>query len=181
MASDPKHLLRRAGRRVALLAALAMSGLWSGTANAAGPSPFGDAVQVADAALDNIRGGFATSFTANVPNIIPFGIDVDFSATLNGALQGGFSVTNMNGPLNVTLNNVTLNGGVIPTIGPNMSDVTITLASSGVLTLIRNTQPGAALQAAETLNVALTGVAGLQVRNALLINPSFGNRTLGIR
>ncbi|HXZ00188.1 MAG TPA: hypothetical protein VEI03_09320 [Stellaceae bacterium] len=146
------------------------------SANSASDDPFGDAVQVADARLDTMRGGF--SFSSG--ETVNFGIDVSFKSkeTLDGVPQGhhgivaSFTISNKNSttgqldpatPLTVSLNGNINTGPVSSTIGSGATNVTTTLTNSGIVTVIQNTTPNTTLQTQQILNVQTTGL----IQNAL--------------
>lgn len=143
------------------------------SANSASDNPFGDAVQVADARLDTMRGGFEF-----VSGKVGFGIDVQFTSleSVNGVGQGpanspvvgSFSVSNgLNPSNNVIVNgsgNVTI-GPVNSTIGSMTTSVTTTLTNSGIVTLIQNTKPNTTLQTQQLLSINTTGlIHGVLIR-----------------
>lgn len=138
-------------------------------ANSASDNPFGEAVQVADARLNTMRGGF--EFTTGEQ--VAFGIDVAFQSTelLNGVpqtcatcpagIKANFTVTNglnPSTPLSVTLNGINT-GPVGSTIGSGATSVTTTLTNQAVVTIIQDTKPNTTLLTEQLLNVQLTGLA----------------------
>lgn len=149
----------------------------AGQAASANDDPFGDAVQVADAQLDTMRGGFEIhNFNGFGQHsaMLPFGINVTFQSreTLNGVPQGNngvvasFSVSNKNSttgqldpntPITVTLNNVNT-GSPTSTIGSGATNVSTTLTSSGIVTLIQNTQPNVTLQTQQVITAQTQGM-----------------------
>jgi hypothetical protein len=95
--------IQRLQAAVSALAATAVVVVPIGQASAAGDeSPFGKAVQLADAELGNQRGGMA----ASNGQLLPFGLEVDLQSEVNGkrvaevsiqkSKDGGFQATTQN-------------------------------------------------------------------------------------
>lgn len=157
------------------------------SANSASDNPFEDAVQVADARLDTMRGGFGLSNGA----MVNFGIDVQFQSLekLNGAppavnlgtTAGGYGIVsnltvsnnlNPNTPITVSTSGNIVVGSVNQTIGSNTTNVTTTLTNSGIVTTIQNTAPNTTLQTQQILSVQTTGLVQNAVRGGtVLIRP----------
>lgn len=157
------------------------------SANSASDNPFEDAVQVADARLDTMRGGFGLSNGA----MVNFGIDVQFQSLekLNGApppvnlgtTASGYGIIsnltvsnnlNPNTPITATTSGNIVVGSVNQTIGSNTTNVTTTLTNSGIVTTIQNTAPNTTLQTQQILSVQTTGLVQNAVRGGtVLIRP----------
>jgi hypothetical protein len=164
----PQRVLSAAALAIAILVP---SSQW---ANATDDNPFGDAVKVADASLDTVRGGFDAG--RNV--FVPFGIDVNFASFVNGMKVAGVHVTNhgiSSNAIQGTVNGVNVTVDVPPTgpgpVGPNgivpttagngITNVTTSFGSNGIMTLIQNNRPNITLQTQQVLNVQITGMQNL--------------------
>ena len=153
------------------LAIIVPSSQW---ANATGDNPFGNAVKVADASLDTVRGGFMGSHNV----FVPFGIDVNFASFINGMKVADVQVTN-NGisskavqvsskNLNVTVSVPSTGPGSVPPNNPvihrtanGLTNITTSFGSNGIMTLIQNNRPNITLQTQQVLNVEITGMQNL--------------------
>jgi hypothetical protein len=151
------------------------------SATSASDNPFRDAVQVADAQLDTMRGGFEFSSGQHVN----FGLNVEFTSyeRVNGVGQGPgsspivgtFSVSNgldkSNDITVTTTGNVSI-GPVGSIIGSNLTKVTTTLTNSGIVTVIQNTNPNTTLQTQQLLSVQTQGLVHNAIRGGtVLIRP----------
>src|ERR1700686_1626874 len=97
---QPRALRRRLRVAIAALAAALLSMAAMGEAVAESASPFGDAARVADGALDNLRGGFATADGS----MLRFGLNLETS--VNGRMIASLSISNdANGNITATERN----------------------------------------------------------------------------
>jgi len=152
-------------RRLGGIAALAtfMAGVaaphaWSEEAAVPAGAPFAEAYRLADAELGQLRGGFE-SFDSHVR--VPFGVDVSFQSFRDGHRISWFDVTNHDrGTVHVTSDNINF-GPINQTTGPLDTNVSTSVTSAGIITMIQNTKPNITLQTLQTLKIDITGLQGL--------------------
>jgi hypothetical protein len=126
--------------------------------------PFAKSCEVADAALDTMRGGFHSPKDGIK---VPFGLEVHFESVANKKDIANLTITNdgdKNHDVKVTQNGftVTQTGNLVSTtnIAPGQT-VTTSITGQGILTVIQNTRSNTVLQTVQTLNATITGMKDL--------------------
>lgn len=156
-----EQISRLLSRRILTAAAVAMAILVPSSqwANATDDDPFGNSVKVADAALDNLRGGYET----NTGVFFPAGLFVGLDRTANGRHIAGATITNHmdpHQPVQVSTDNLGIPINVGPA-GPGATTIMTTLAPQGIMTVIQNNRPNITLQTQGVLTVKITGMQNL--------------------
>lgn len=109
--------------------------------------PFFGAMQVADAALGEMRGGF----DAGAGMTIRFGIDM--AATLNG-----LPMTQLSASGTGVATQLLPAGTSLATVDPATVVNTVAL-DNGLLTVVHNTQSNVAITATRTINIDISGIS----------------------
>jgi hypothetical protein len=166
MATTSTLRLSRIVALTALMAGLAAPQAWSGEAVATAGAPFVETSRLADAELSQLRGGFQ-SFDSRV--MVPFGIDVSFQSFEGGKKISSFELTNHGkGTVHVMSDNINF-GPINQTTGPLETNVSTSITSAGIVTMIQNTKPNITLQTLQTLKIDISGLQGL-LRNTAHMN-----------
>jgi hypothetical protein len=146
------------------VAALLLSFAPRALAANADDEPFAKSCEVADATLENMRGGF---HSPRDDVKVPFGLEVHFESVANKKQIADLTITNngdKNRPVQVTEKGftVTQTGNLVATtnIAPGQM-VTTSITGQGILTVIQNTRSNTVLQTVQTLNATITGMKDL--------------------
>jgi hypothetical protein len=129
--------------------------------------PFAQSREVADAALDTMRGGF------DMPKQgvkVPFGLDVHFDVSANGKQTADLDISNggdKNRSVKVTEKGIGVTNVVAQGPGGQMTTVTTDLTNHGIITIVQNTRSNAAIHTVQTLNATLTGMRDIVRLSAL--------------
>jgi hypothetical protein len=162
MATTSTLRLSRIVALTAVMTGIAAPQAWSEEAAATAGAPFAEAYRVADAELGQLRGGFE-SFDSGVR--VPFGVDVSFQSFKDGHRISWFDVTNHDkGTVHVTSDNINF-GPINHTTGPLDTNVSTSVTSAGIITMIQNTRPNITLQTLQSLKIDISGLQGL-LRNS---------------